>query len=804
MAIDRKKYIPKYIDEAIENIRTVETLIFEIKDGVSVEDDLATLLRALHTLKGSSRMLEFKRVESLSHNLESVFVALKEERIALTDKAMRLSLASLDALKAGLGVIQKTGEDDMDAQIFEKELAALAVNEEFQIPPSPLSGTEAPEASGPEEEVTAEEVPETPEVPEKSSETRGKRKSGKRKKSGSGEAEDMGDVPGQEVDSGKSLVKAGTQSLEKMGERSLNKRGERLPPAAGRREEAKAESIRIPLEKIDAIIKSIASLQSLEISAKTMAMETAVFTDLVRAFSRSFKETHETETALIAELRKLETRSGKVSLAMKNYAVDVGNHIRGAYDSVISLRMLPISTILDGYPRYVFELSAELGKKVQLSIEGNENEIDKNIIEILSDVFLHMVRNAVDHGIESPEERLASGKDETGRLLIRCSRESGNMKIVINDDGRGIDYEKIRRKLLDEGQVTESMAVSLSKEDLTNYIFQSGFSTSSGVSHISGRGVGMDAVRGSIERLKGSIVIDSVYGAGTSFTILVPLSIAALMGFPIICGGMKFIIPANFVDTILLVNRGDIITMVDRPGIRYENRIIKLYYLNQILKMRDSSPGREQESLFVVIIRAYDDIIALVIDAISSMRSVILKSLPSFMEAMPVFSGIVLSEDYEMVPALHMPTVIRMAKRIKTIDMKKRHIDYEKLRKSVLVVDDSLPTREIESEILRAEGYKVDTAAHGAEAMTAAKHNRYDLICTDLNMPVMDGFQLTENIRKNEELAPIPIIVISSRESEEDQKRAAMLGATRYIIKNSFNNHNLLTAVKELIGAANV
>ena len=795
MAIDREKYVPKYIDEAIENIRTVETLIFEIKDGVSVEDDLATLLRALHTLKGSSRMLEFKHIESLSHNLESVFVALKEERIALTDKAMRLSLVSLDALRAGLGAIQKTGEDDIDTQVFEKELAALAVNEEFQIPPSPLSGGEAGEEPAAEEA----SAPEAPEVLEKTSGegARGKRKSGKRKKNSSGEASR------EETDSGeRSLVKAGSQSLEKIGERSLNKRGERLP-ASGRREEAKAESIRISLEKIDAIIRSIASLQSLEISAKTMALEIAAITDMVRDFSRSFKESHETETALIAALRKLETRSGKMSLAMKNYAVDVGNHIRGAYDSVISLRMLPISTILDSYPRYVFELSAELGKRVQLAIEGNENEIDKNIIEILSDVFLHMVRNAVDHGIESPEERRAVGKDETGRLLIICSRESGNMKIVISDDGRGIDYEKIRKKLMDEGQVTESTALSLSKEDLTNYIFQSGFSTSSGVSNISGRGVGMDAVRGSIERLKGSIVIDSVYGEGTSFTILVPLSIAALMGFPIVCGGMKFIIPANFVDTILLVNRGDIITVVDRPGIRYENRIIKLYYLNQILKMKDTSPGREQESLFVVIIRAYDDIIALVIDAISSMRSVILKSLPSFMEAMPVFSGIVLSEDYEMVPALHMPTIIRMAKRIKTIDMKKRHIDYEKLRKSVLVVDDSLPTREIESEILRAEGYKVDTAADGAEAMTAAKHNRYDLICTDLNMPVMDGFQLTENIRKNEELAPIPIIVISSRESEEDQKRAAMLGATRYIIKNSFNNHNLLTAVKELIGAAN-
>jgi CheY-like chemotaxis protein len=313
----------------------------------------------------------------------------------------------------------------------------------------------------------------------------------------------------------------------------------------------------------------------------------------------------------------------------------------------------------------------------------------------------------------------------------------------------------------------------------------------------------MDAVRLGVEKLKGSILVESVPGQGTTFTILVPLSIASLMGFPITCGNMKFIIPANFVDSILLVNREEIITVIDRPGIRFENRIIKLFYLSQILRIQAEGPQDAGGTIFVVIIHAFDEMIALGIDHVSSMRQVILKSLPRVMEGLSVFSGAVLSEDYEMVPALHMPTVIKMARRVKSIDMKKRHIEYEKLRKSILVVDDSLPTREIEGEILQMEGYRVDTAADGVEALDKAKSTRYDLICTDLNMPLMDGFMLTENIRKNVELAGIPVIVISSRSSDEDQKRAAMLGANRYIIKNSFNNHNLLSAVQELIGEAN-
>jgi chemotaxis protein histidine kinase CheA len=465
--------------------------------------------------------------------------------------------------------------------------------------------------------------------------------------------------------------------------------------------------------------------------------------------------------------------------------------------------MLPVSTILDAYPRYVYDLSTELGKKVQLVIEGRQNEIDKNIIEALQDAFLHLVRNAIDHGIEKPEERKAAGKSETGQLAIRCSRESGNMKIVVSDDGKGIDHEYIRKIAADTGYIAKSEAESLTREDLVGFIFQSGFTTADRVNNISGRGVGMDVVRSSIERLKGSIVVDTVKGEGTAFTILVPLSIAALMGFPCSAGGIKFIIPANFVDTILLVNTKDIITVVDRPEIKYRDRIIRLYYLEQVLGIKNTAPKKDDAEIFVIIVHVYDDIIALAVDSVDSMRSVILKPVPSFIESRRVFSGIVLSEDYEMVSALNMPVVIKMSKQIKGIDLKKRDFEYKKLRRAILVVDDSLPTREIESEILRAEGYKVDTAADGAEALKAAKSNSYDLICTDLNMPRMDGFMLTENIKKNERLSSIPVIVISSRESEENQKRAAMLGASRFIVKSSFNNHNLLTAVRELIGGAN-
>jgi len=743
MAIDRDKFIKKYIEEALEILSKVETLIFDIKNGIAVEDDLATLLRSLHTLKGTSRMLEFKRIEELSHSLESVFVAIREQRIGFSENALKLILSSLDLLKDGINVLQNTKDDNIDISEYVKNLSLLAANEEYALPKTEKS------ASIKKQSAEKEAV-----LPQ-SSETAG--------------------APAEKEAVNK------TQTAEK-------------------RKDTKTESIRIPLEKIDEIIKSIASLHTLEISAKVLSQNCAEIVRLMKDFSKSLKDYKKQDPVQAANFRKLERMEERLNSSLRNYFLDAENSIRTAYDRVISLRTLPISTIFDSYPRYVFHLSQELGKKVRLNIEGQENEIDKNIIETISEVFIHLVRNALDHGIETPQERITAGKDETGNVSIICSRESGNMKIIISDDGRGIDLEKIRQKAIRSGFVAEAAAANLTKEELINLIFQSGFSTSGNLSSVSGRGVGMDVVRECIETLKGSILVDSVKGEGSKFTIIVPLSIAALMGFPIECNGLKFIIPANFVEAIMLLNRDEIITVVDKPEIKYNDRIIKLYYLSQILQIKTDAVSAS-DILFVVIIRSYEDIAAIAVNNIDSMRAVILKTMPAFMENMSIFSGIVLNEDYEMVSVLHIPTVIKMAKRIKTLDIKKHAIEYEKLKKSILVVDDSLPIREIESEILSSEGYVVDTAADGAQALKAAKTNHYDLICTDLNLPVMDGFMLIENLKKNEDLSKIPIIVISSKDNEEEQKRTFQLGASRYIVKNSFNNHNLLEAVNSLVGA---
>jgi len=733
MELDKSRYINSFADEGYENISAVEKLLLDVMEGGSAKDNILTIMRALHTLKGAARVLDFKNIEGLAHALETVFISIKEERIFLNNKAVHLILAALDELRIGINKLKSGGSDDICTAVFVKELSALSANEDFILPSSEDASAAA------------------------------------------------GDLK------------------------------------SNRLEESKSGSIRISIEKINGIIRDMAAFQSLEITARNIASETDAIFSSSHHISRLAGNELSWNSPMLQEFRSMELMMSKLNSLVKNYTLDVGSHIKNAYNGVISLRMLPLSTALDAYSRHVFMIAAELGKKVRIKIEGAENEIDKNLIESLSEVFLHMIRNSIDHGIETPEERRAAGKDETGLLTIHCVRESGNMKVTITDDGKGIDTEKIRKKIIDEGLAARETAADLGDEELINFIFQSGFTTAGKLSNVSGRGVGMDTVKSNIERMKGSIAIKTKAGEGTVFTISVPLSLAALMGFPISSGSMKFIIPANFVDTVMIVDAKDIISTVGRPGIMYKGRVIKLFYLHHILKISESprtegSPDdssgasdkdRSSSSIFVAIVQAYEETVALAVNQINSMRQVILKNLPSIMENMNIFSGVVLSEDYEMIPALHIPTVIKKARRTKIIDTKKRHVDYERSRKSILVVDDSVPTRDVERDILEAEGYKVDTAGDGSEALAAAKNFHYDLICTDINMPNMDGFMLTENLRKNEQLKNIPIIIVTSRSDEKDHNKATMLGANRIIAKSAFNDHTLVAAVRELIGKAN-
>ncbi|GHS86969.1 hybrid sensor histidine kinase/response regulator [Campylobacterota bacterium] len=563
-------------------------------------------------------------------------------------------------------------------------------------------------------------------------------------------------------------------------------------------------SVRVDTAKIDEIIRSIAAIQSSngeawEIGRNAEAL-VAVYDALYEKIKESGVMNEEVTTAAITFGRTLR---GGISRTKRRFmAYDAG--LKKAYDAALSLRMMPLSTILDNYSRLVYDMAGEIGKRARIVIEGAQNEIDKTVIDALEIALLHLVRNALDHGIEPPDEREKLGKDPVGTIKIACSRESGNMKISISDDGKGIDYDAVKNRVIKMGLRSAEEAEKMVRTELGNYIFQSGLSTKKEITEISGRGVGMDAARTAIEHIKGTIILKSEVNKGSIFTIITPLSIASFMGFPVTVGEHKFIIPVNFIDNVLLVEQNQIINVIDRPSIEYDGRVVRLYFLRNVLRIKQANIADEEAAQFVVIIHAYDEIAAFAVGGIESMRPVIVKPLPRVMSRFAPFSGAILDDNGAIAPVLQIPALLKMAHRVKPIDLKARHIEYERTLKRILVVDDSAPIREIAKDILSNEGYIVDTADDGAEALTLLKDRRYDLVCTDINMPNMDGFELAQNIRENFALKDLPIVIVSLRSSQSDRDRSAKIGVNRYIVKNSFDNKSLIGAVKELIGRPNV
>ncbi|MDR2906203.1 MAG: response regulator [Helicobacteraceae bacterium] len=758
MALNKEKYVAKFVAESRENITAAENGLMIVVSDPAAADELDRVLRYLHTLKGSARMLNLKRVESLAHKIESAFVSVRERRAKLSERATQLILLGIDALKDMLNALAEGAEESAEPSEIERELINFAEGAEFKVPKSEKEGKKTFDHAKSQSKKTSnnEKHSEKAEKTEKSAEKKPSRDQGY------------------------------NQS-----------RAEKKESKARSYVRKETDSVRVDVAKIDEIIKSLSTIQNRENEAQNLGKR---LNQIAAEFDLLYEKLKlaAVDERLLDDLVLFGRNIRKSAFESRCHSLNLAANLKTSYDGAIALRMLPLSTILDAYPRVVYDIATQLGKRVRLTIEGAENEIDKNTIEAMQDALLHIIRNTVDHGIESPAEREAAGKEPEGKIQVSCRREGGNMKISIKDDGRGIDYEGIRRKVVALELKTEEDAANLSEAELINFIFQSGFSTSSEVSQISGRGVGLDAARIGVERVKGAITTKSEIGRGSEFIVVAPLSIAALMGFGAHTDRHNFVIPANFVENIFILTPEKIVTIADCPYIEYQNKMIRLHYLHNVLKIRRDKAANAVN--FAVITRVYDDLFAIAIDDVKALSEHIVKPMPKIMERLALFNGAVVSEDYGFALVLNIPSLVKMARRAKSIDLKAKRVDQNSLLKRVLVADDSASTREIVKDILEGEGYAVDTANDGAQALAKIKERRYDLVCTDINMPNMDGFELTRNIRKSPALRDLAVIMISVKSSKEDMERARLIGVDRYIIKHSFQNRNLIRAARELIG----
>jgi len=467
------------------------------------------------------------------------------------------------------------------------------------------------------------------------------------------------------------------------------------------------------------------------------------------------------------------------------------------------LRMLPISTVFSRFPRLVRDLSRTTGKKVELVLLGQETEVDKMIIDKIADPLMHLIRNAIDHGIESSENRKASGKNRLANIILKAYHEGNQIVIEVSDDGKGIDAEIVKEKAVEKGLISGNEAKDLDEQQANNLIFMPGFSTAEDVTDISGRGVGMDVVKTNIQQLKGTIAIVTSKGKGTTFIIKLPLTLAIMNALLVKVSGEMYAIPLSSVLETITVSMADIRMIGNREVINVRESVISLVRLVEIVNIEEKYISG-QDFQPVIIVGSWNKKIGILVDELLGRHEIVLKSLGEFLPYIKFISGGTILGDGNVVLILDVPSVINSISTSYSatsfISPPAKSVERLKSgRYNLLVVDDSAVIRRQVKDLLESDGFIVDLAVDGVDGLEKAKRKKYDLITTDIMMPRMNGIEFTRELRAHVPTSNIPILVVSSKGEKEDIFSGLEAGANEYLIK-PFQKNSLLGTIKRQLG----
>jgi len=470
-------------------------------------------------------------------------------------------------------------------------------------------------------------------------------------------------------------------------------------------------------------------------------------------------------------------------------------------DKIRNVRMQPISSLFDQFPRMIRDLSRNQEKNIRLEIKGEKTEVDRHVLDALKDPLTHILRNSVDHGIELPSHRKDQGKPEQGLIVLKASQKGSTIVIEVIDDGRGIDMESVREQAVLKNIVPEQKAKALSKRELTELIFCSGLSTQTTVTDISGRGVGLDVVRRNLEKLQGQILVESESNKGTTIALTVSLSLATSQVLMVKVDGELLAIPCTTVERILKVPPSEIGQIDGKPAIVVDNEALPLFSLAPLLDFSDTvSKSNDDEKISVVVLSVAEKRLTFRVDELLETREIVIKNLGQQLRRVRNLSGATILGDGQIVMVLNVADLMKSAQHgaayLRPVDITPAPQE----RKCILVVDDSITTRTLEKNILENAGYQVLVCADGQEAWECIQSESFDAVVSDVDMPRMNGFQLSERVRGDDRYKTLPFILVTSLESRADKIRGMEVGADAYIVKGTFDQKELLDTIERLIG----
>ncbi|MDA8388701.1 MAG: response regulator [Nitrospiraceae bacterium] len=475
--------------------------------------------------------------------------------------------------------------------------------------------------------------------------------------------------------------------------------------------------------------------------------------------------------------------------------------VDGLMDEVKTVSMLPVSHVLELMPKLVRDLARDRGKDAELVLRGGEIEIDRRILDEMREPLIHLVRNCIDHGIEGPRERTAVNKPPAGAIIIEVAHKEGRaIEIAVSDDGAGVDIARVRTAAVRLGVISREEAERATEQKLLPLMFRSGVTTSPIITDISGRGLGLAIVQEKVEKLGGSVVCETSEGKGTTFRVLLPLTLATFRGVLVQAGDHRFIIPVTGIDCTVRVGRDKIRTVENMETITVDDRAIPYVALSAVLEMQLKGGVGDQEFVQAAVLGAGEHRIAFGIDEILHEQEVLVKDLGRQLARVRNVAGATVLGTGEVVPVLNVSGLLKSAVRVSRV-AKAPSLPEETgaERKSVLVVEDSITARTLLKNILETAGYDVQTAVDGIDAFTSLKTGSFDIVVSDVDMPRMNGLDLTAKMRADKRFSELPVVLVTALESREDRERGIDVGADAYIVKSSFDQSNLIEVIRRLI-----
>ena len=764
MREDRKqKYMRLFRDEVREHIGAMTDALLKLEKGFSREA-LDELLRRLHTVKGSAHMIQLTAAGEIAHRLEDKYKPLREENEKPTPELVDLSFEGFDII---LGkATELGGENDPSVTSFMAKLSG-------EVPPEvgKAADEEADSAASGGEEAGGEAREEA------GGEARGEA-------SGATLGSDVGGAAGSAASSGEEVV--GSEAKED-GQFALppdaslstaddaERRGDlRAPPMA-------IGTVRVDIEKLDRLLDLVGEL--------------LIFRTRLR------HRGHELFN-LARELGKLgpaiSSRALEISGAFSEDLTELGYLIEDVRYQTMEVRMLPVASVLDDFYRTVRSLSRELRKQVRLEVKGKEVEVDKRLLEMTRPVLIHIIRNSIDHGIEDPQSRLAAGKPEEGLITVEVTSDGRLVTFIIQDDGKGIDPEGIRGRAIEHGLLSPEEAQELSRQDLFGLLFESGFSTASSVTEISGRGVGMDVVKRGIEEMKGTMSIESETGKYTRITFTLPMTLSVITALMVEAGGSIYALPLPAVVETVRYQSHEVVLRGETEALVIRGEVMPMGYLPDILGLKNSGP-QEVSRRPAVIVRRRNERMAIAVDRVVGDQEIVVKSLGDHLRSVQFILGATFITSGQ--PALIL-NVFELFDAEGLGTTRRRLVSEAKRTRTarILVVDDSFTTRMMERNILESVGYSVEEAVSGEDALArVADENPFDLFLLDIEMPGIDGVELTKRLREKEDCGDKPIIIVSSCKERDKWQEAEKAGAEACIDKRTFSQTTLLQTIDKLL-----